>query len=110
MIIPRHTIMRLLLALAVAGSLMACGADQAASGTGAELQVLLSHCAVQPVLYGGEPWEVQAPPFDATNAPKTFSGYGTFDRAADALKFSDRNGAQLVFTPDDGTPNPYNCS
>ena len=35
------------------------------------------HCGVQPVLYDGEHWPVEAWPFDATNAPKTFSGYGT---------------------------------
>ena len=101
--------MRFLLTLALTGSLMAGGADQTAPGTSAERQVLLHHCGVQPVLHDGKRWEVEAPPFDATNAPRDFSGYGTFDRAADVATFSDRNGAQLVFTPDDGTPNPYNC-
>ena len=56
---------------------MACGSDQAAPGSSAERQVLPYHRGVQAVLYDGKPWEVEAPPFDATNAPKTFSGYGT---------------------------------
>ena len=88
---------------------MACGADQAAPGSSAERQVLPYHCGVQAVLYDGKPWDVEAPPFDATNAPQTHSGYSTLDTAAQVLMFSDRDGAQLVFTPDDGTPNPYNC-
>ena len=90
MIIPRHTIMRLLLTLALAGALMACGADQTAPGPSAERQVLVNHRGVQPVLYDGKPWEVEAPPFDATNARRA-SGYGTSGRAAHVLMLSDRN-------------------
>ena len=52
---------------------MACGADQAAPGSSAKRQVLPYHCGVQAVLYDGKPWEVEAPPFDATNAPKALA-------------------------------------
>ena len=73
-------------------------------------QVLLHHCGVQPVTYENRSWEVEKPPFDATNAPDTFSGFGTFSRTDDVLVFTDRDGARLAFTPNDGTPDPYNCA
>jgi hypothetical protein len=49
-------------------------------------------------------------PFDATNAPEEFSGFGNFHRDGDVLTFSDSAGAKLRFTPTDGTPDPYNCA
>ena len=73
-------------------------------------QVLLHHCGVQPVTYEGERWEVENPPFDLTNAPDGFSGFGTFRRGGEVLTFTDREGARLTFTPDDGTPDPYTCA
>lgn len=73
-------------------------------------QVALYHCGVQPLMYESRAWEVEDPPFDATNAPDTFSGFGTFSRTGDVLTFLDRDGARLTFTPDDGTPDPYLCA
>ena len=73
-------------------------------------QVVLHHCGVQPVNYDNRSWEVEDPPFDMGSAPRTFSGFGTFRRDGDVLTFRDRKGARLTFTPDDGTPDPYNCA
>jgi uncharacterized lipoprotein NlpE involved in copper resistance len=90
------------------GSVPAPGPATAASEPGQ--QVLLYHCGIQPVTYEDRSWEVEKPPFDATNAPDTFSGFGTFSRTADVLTFTDGKGARLTFTPNDGTPDPYNCA
>lgn len=73
-------------------------------------QVALHHCGVVNVEYEGQEWEVEAPPFDGTNAPDTFSGYGSFERRGEQLIFSDDKGATLTFTLWDGTPDPYNCA
>jgi hypothetical protein len=73
-------------------------------------QVALHHCGVQDVTYDGRTWEVENDPFDLTNAPDTFSGFGSFGRSGDTLTFTDRAGARLTFTPYDGTPDPYNCA
>lgn len=73
--------------------------------------VVLLHCGVQNIMYGGVEWEVENAPFDAGSAPEpTFSGFGKFDRAADVLTFTDRKGAVLRFTPWDGTPDPNTCA
>ena len=40
--------------LALTGSLMVGGADQTATGTSAERQVLLHHCGVQSILHDGK--------------------------------------------------------
>lgn len=93
------------LALLAAG----CGASQGPSLDTAEQQVSLYHCGIQNIEYDGRQWEVDAPPFDATNAPDSFSGFGSFRRDGDVVTFTDREGVQLAFTPDDGTPDPYNC-
>ena len=72
-------------------------------------QVVLHHCGVQSITYESRSWEVEDPPFDQTNAPDSFSGYGKFERKDDTLLFADGEGARLTFVIDDGTPNPYNC-
>lgn len=72
--------------------------------------VKLHHCGVVNVTYDGQEWEVEDEPFDGTTAPDTFSGFGTFSRNGDTLTFVDREGAQLVFTPYDGTPDPETCA
>lgn len=132
MLRPRR--MRLLLPLLVALACTACGADEqvreslaaapaptssdgtvpapgpATVETAPGQQVALYHCGVQTLTYDGRSWEVEDPPFDGTNAPDSFSGFGTFERVGDVLTFTDREGAQLRFTPDDGTPDPYVCA
>jgi len=72
-------------------------------------QVVLYHCGVDPLRYDGVLWEVVAPPFDGTNAPDTFTGFGTFQRDGERLLFTDRGGARLTFTIDDGVP-PSPCA
>lgn len=74
-------------------------------------QVVLLHCGVQNVMYDGVQWEVENPPFDAASAPDpTFSGFGTWERDADVLTFTDDEGAVLRFTRWDGTPDPEVCA
>ena len=73
-------------------------------------QVALFHCGVMNVEYEDQEWEVENDPFDATNAPETFSGFGSFQRDGDTLTFVDRAGARLTFTPYDGTPDPSTCA
>lgn len=68
-----------------------------------EVEVSLYHCGVNPLTYRGERYEVVDPPFDATNAPPTFSGVGTVTRQRLELHYRDRAGATLVFTPDDAS-------
>ena len=72
-------------------------------------QVVLHHCGVQPITYESRSWEVEDPPFDQTDAPNSFSGYGKFEGKDDTLLFKDGMGARLTFVMNDGTPNPYNC-
>mgnify|MGYP006952626579 CR=1 FL=1 len=72
-------------------------------------QVALNHCGVVNVQYEGQEWEVEDIPFDGTNAPDTFSGFGSFDRRGESLIFTDDKGATLTFVRWDGTPNPYIC-
>lgn len=72
-------------------------------------QVALHHCGVVNVDHEGQEWEVEDDPFDATNAPDTFSGFGSFQRQGEALLFRDVQGATLTFTLWDGTPDPYTC-
>lgn len=69
-------------------------------------QVTLYHCGVNPVVYDGVTWEVNDPPFDGTNAPATFSGFGQFVRDGNVLHFSDKAGATIDFTPDDAVVGP----
>lgn len=71
--------------------------------------VVLHHCGVVNIAYEGQEWEVENEPFAATNAPDAFSGFGSFERAGDALIFTDDKGATLSFTPWDGEPDPYVC-
>lgn len=73
-------------------------------------QVALNHCGVVNVQYEGQEWEVEDIPFDGTNAPDTFSGYGSFERRGEELLFTDDKGASLTFVLWDGTPNPYICA
>jgi hypothetical protein len=73
-------------------------------------QVALHHCGVVNVEYEGQEWEVENAPFDATNAPDTFSGVGSFERRGGALLFADEKGANLTFTLWDGTPDPHGCA
>ena len=121
--------MRLLAALVLPALLSACGAasqaDTAApptpppaaatplttGGLRAEpgQSVVLNHCGVVNISYEGQEWEVEEIPFDGTNAPDTFSGFGSFDRRGESLLFTDDKGATLTFVRWDGTPNPYNC-
>ena len=104
--------MRLLLSLVAVLACAAC-ADTERDSAGPPgvpgQQVVLHHCGVQPVTFKGRSWEVEEPPFDQTNAPDSFSGFGQFDRNGDTLTFDDREGARLTFVVNDGTPNPYNC-
>ena len=73
-------------------------------------QVVLHHCGVQPLTYEGASWAVEDAPFDLTTAPDTFSGFGAFHRAGHTLTFQDRARARLIFTVDDGRPDPYHCN
>lgn len=121
----RPMTMRLLVALLCPLLLTACGADfqsdtssPRAAGTpltvgGQRVEpgqsVVLHQCGVVNISYGGQEWEVENDPFDETNAPGTFSGYGTFERSGDTLVFKDDEGATLRFTAWDGRPDPLNC-
>lgn len=71
--------------------------------------VVLHHCGVVNISYEDQEWEVENDPFDATNAPDTFSGFGSLEREGEALLFTDNKGATLSFTRWDGEPDPYNC-
>ena len=108
----RRMSMRRLMSLV---ALLACSACAGAPGDSVGLpvaprqQVVLHHCGVQSITYESRSWEVEDPPFDQTNAPDSFSGYGKFERKDDTLLFADGEGARLTFVIDDGTPNPYNC-
>jgi hypothetical protein len=73
-------------------------------------QVVLHHCGVLPVNYDGRQWEVEQPPFDLTNAPDTYSGFGEFTLDGDTLHFADRDGARLDFTVEDHSPPPDVCA
>lgn len=79
------------------GEVRAPGPEQAPSKPGQ--QVVLLHCGVQDVMYEGVRWEVEDPPFDSGSAPEqTFSGFGTWEREAAFLTFTDAKGAVLRFT------------
>lgn len=72
--------------------------------------VVLHHCGVVNIAYEGQEWEVEDPPFDATNAPDSFSGFGSFRRDGDQLLFTDDKGATLSFTAWDGEADPFVCA
>ena len=72
--------------------------------------VVLHHCGVVNIAYDGQEWEVENAPFDATNAPPSFSGFGSFERTGEALLFTDDRGATLSFTPSDGQADPSVCA
>ena len=72
--------------------------------------VVLHHCGVANIAYEGEEWEVENEPFDATNAPDSFSGFGSFRREGEALIYTDDKGASLTFTLWDGAGDPGVCA
>lgn len=72
--------------------------------------VVLHHCGVVDIAYEGERWEVEDAPFDATNAPESFSGFGSFRREGEALVFTDDEGASLTFTRWDGEADAGVCA
>ncbi len=62
-------------------------------------------------MFDGVRWEVEDPPFDATNAPEsTFSGFGTWKRDADLLVFIDDEGAVVQFTRWNGEADEGICA
>lgn len=89
----RHLLPALLIA--------ACGGcgNQIEPASDAVQQVALYHCGVQNLTYEGMSWEVENDPFDLTNAPDTFTGFGSLNRNGDLLTFTDRAGTTLTFTP-----------
>lgn len=68
---------------------------------------VLWHCGIRLQGYPKNMWEMERPPFDATNAPASFTGTGTVrvvdgDGAldnADRLVYRDNGGQRLVFVP-----------
>ena len=71
--------------------------------------VTLYHCGVNPLLYDGRRWEASPTPFDATNAPATFTGHGDVRVIGNSLIYRDNGGAEINFRPDDGVP-PAPCA
>jgi hypothetical protein len=72
-----------------------------------EANVSLYHCGVNPLLYAGRRWQASPAPFDATNAPSTFTGHGSVRIDDNTLTYRDLGGAVISFKPDDGaTPTP----
>lgn len=86
------------------------GPQRSANPPASGPDVLLHHCGIRPITFHEDKWEVTEAPFDATNAPSTFSGQGTYTLSGDTLVFLDRAGARLIFTPDDGKPNGPPCA
>lgn len=62
------------------------------------VEVTLWHCGVDPLFVAGQEWVVQDPPFDATNAPESFTGRGRFERkSAITAVYVDDGGEQILF-------------
>jgi hypothetical protein len=70
--------------------------------------VSLNHCGFDPLKHHGQTWEVPHPPFDGTNAPRSWNGTGTVILlTADQLRYRDTSGIEVGFVPDDGkAPSP----
>ncbi len=73
----------------------------------AEAHVSLWDCGIRLQGYPRNMWKMERPPFDATNAPDSFTGTGTvrvidgggaLDNA-DRLVYRDNGGQRLVFVP-----------
>ena len=83
----------------------------------ARAHVQLWHCGVWLRGYPRGMWELKHPPFDATNAPASFTGTGTAsvvdgggaDDNRDRLVYRDNGGQRLVFVPGDQVP-PVHCA
>lgn len=78
----------------------------AVPSNGTRVTISLWHCGVEPLRIGDTLWEVREPPFDATNAPASFSGSGSVVNDGSTLRYTDDKGAILTFTVDDGTSPP----
>ncbi len=73
--------------------------------------VVLTHCGILHTRYEGQEWEVVRPPFNGGGTvPDTFTGFGSFAREGEALRYTDDRGATLRFTVDDGKRDPYSCA
>src|SRR5262245_11639534 len=88
-------------AVGVAVLLVAWGAlSMITSSPGSPHTITLWHCGVDPTHFDERTWIVPDPPFDATNAPATFSGMGTMRLLeSDRALYVDHGGASLRFVP-----------
>ena len=72
-------------------------------------RVELWHCGVRLLGYPEDMWELRHPPFDATNAPESFTGHGRASvPRTDRLVYVDDGGQRLVFVPGREVP-PVLC-
>lgn len=72
-------------------------------------RVELWHCGVWLQGYPRGMWETKHPPFDATNAPESFTGTGTARVVRkDRLVYRDDGGQRILFVPGDRVP-PVVC-
>ncbi len=75
----------------------------------APARVRLWHCGVTLEGYPEGMWEMREAPFDATNAPASFTGHGTASvPRTDRLVYVDAGGQRLVFLPGRQVP-PVHC-
>lgn len=73
-------------------------------------RVELWHCGLRLLGYPEGLWEMRRPPFDATNAPDSFTGRGRASvPRTDRLVYVDRGGQRLVFVPGREVP-PRPCA
>lgn len=71
------------------------------------IEVTLYHCGVDPIAFAGRQWVVPDPPFDATNAPRGFSGGGRIEVTSETTaRYVDSSGIALHFEAADSWEPP----
>jgi hypothetical protein len=81
-----------------------------AQPAGAEVDIVLWHCGIEPVEVDGQRWVADPPPFDETNAPPELTRHGTVAVAPDggSATYTDDSGITVDLVPvaDDWAPPP----
>jgi hypothetical protein len=77
---------------------------------GAEVEIVLWHCGIEPVEVDGRRWVAEPPPFDETNAPPELAGRGTLAVApgGGSATYTDASGITVEMVPvgEDWQPPP----
>jgi len=77
---------------------------------GAEVEIVLWHCGIEPVELDGQRWVAEPPPFDETNAPPELARRGTLAVApgGGSATYTDASGVTVEMVPvgEDWQPRP----